>query len=110
MATCVTLTTNEHFPGRYYIVVDDMVYEKDDQCRFVDNCFEVEESNATILKEAEIEEKLIPGTTFTFYSAPEYFGDGYWCPLVGLEINGEVLLDFDTGYKNLMATYGVYIE
>ena len=62
-------------------------------------------ANATILKEAGIEEKLTPGVVFTFISAPKYFGDGYWCPIVGLEINGEVLLDFEIGYKNLMAQY-----
>ncbi len=56
-------------------------------------------------KEAQIEEKLTAGTIFTFISAPEYFGDGYDCPIVGLEVGGEVLLDFDTGYENLMETY-----
>ncbi len=86
-----------------------MVYEQTDQCWFDDYHFDVDKVSSKILREAGIEEKLTPGTTFTFYSAPEYFGDGYWYPLVGLEINGEVLLDFDTGYRNLMATYGVRV-
>ncbi len=109
-AVCMDLSTNEHFPGRYYINVENMVYERTDRCKFIDSYFEVNQANSAILKEAGIEEKLTGGTTFTFFSAPEYFGDGYCCPIVGLEINGEVLLDFETGYTNLMATYGVFFH
>lgn len=104
-ATCVEIVTNKWNPGKYFINVKDMVYETTDDCNFISYSFVVNEANARVLKEAGIEEKITEGTTFTFISAPEYFGDGYNCPIVGIEVDGEVLLDFDTGYENLMNTY-----
>ena len=104
-AVCLELNTNERFPGRYFINVDSTFYTTANGSKFSSQSFEIGVANATVLKEAGIEEKLTPGVVFTFISAPEYFGDGYDCPIVGLEINGEVLLDFETGYKNLMAQY-----
>lgn len=106
-AVCVQITTNEYFPGQYFVVVDEMEYNKTDDHNswFISRSFCINKVNSLILKEAGMEEKLTPGKTFTFISAPRYFGDGYQCPIVGLEIDGEVLLDFETGYKNLMASY-----
>lgn len=104
-AECVEITTNEWSPGKYFITVKNMEYERTDDCKFISRTFVVNKANSTILKNNGIEEKLAPGTIFVFISAPEYFGDGYKCPIVGIEIDGEILLDFDTGYKNLMATY-----
>ena len=108
-AVCVEIDTYSHYPDRYYLIVENMVYEKKGDCKFIDNMFNINEANSDILKEANVEEKLAPGKSFTCMSAPEYFGDGYKCPIVYLEVDGEVLLDFETGYKNLMKTYGVTI-
>ncbi len=104
-AKCGKLGVNSWFPGEYYLNVEDMEYEITEDCRFISLSFDINKANSAILKEAGIEEKLTEGKTFTFISAPEYFGDGYACPIVGIEIDGEVLLDFDTGYENLMNTY-----
>ena len=45
------------------------------------------------------------GDSIEFVSAPKVFGDGYTLPIVSLTVNGEVLLDFETGWKNLMKNY-----
>jgi hypothetical protein len=84
-------------------------YTSENSRKFQNSSFRVDRESAEILKENGIEEKLTPGTTFTCISAPIYLTNNYVCPIVALEIDGEVLLDFDTGYKNLMETYGVRI-
>jgi hypothetical protein len=104
-AVCVEISTNEHIPDCYFITVEDMEYERTEKCKFIGETFKIDKENSIILQEVNIEDKLTKGTIFTFVSAPKYFGDGYLCPIVSIEIDGEVLLDFDTGYKNLMDTY-----
>ena len=104
-AVCVEISTNEHSPDCYFINVKDMEYHRTDECKFISGTFKIDKASSVILKESNIENKLTEGTIFTFVSAPEYFGDGYLCPIVSIEVDGEVLLDFDTGYKNLMDTY-----
>ena len=42
------------------------------------------------------------GKTATFMTAPKYFGDGYVMPIVALEIGGRRLLDYETGFPNLV--------
>ena len=104
-ATCVELIILERYPDIYIIEVENMIYEKTENCQFIGVMFEINEANSSILREANIEEKLKNGSTFSFISAPEYFGDGYKCPIVAIEIDGEILLDFNTGYENLMKMY-----
>ena len=104
-AVCVEVSTNEHIPDRYFITVENMEYERTENCKFIGLTFTFDKASSAILKEARIEDKLTKGTAFTFISAPEYFGDGYKCPIVALEVNGDILLDFNIGYKNLMDTY-----
>ena len=108
-ALCESLYLHESGP-RYYINVKNMTYEKTDSCEFSDYSFVVNRLNSVILKEADIEKKITPGTTFKFVSAPRYFGDGYDCPIVAIEVDGEVLLDFETGYKNFMKKYFVRVQ
>lgn len=105
-ATCDELGINPHYPNKYFLNVEDMEYEKTEDCKFISLFFDINKANSAILKNAGIEEKLTKRKVFTFISAPEYFGDGYACHVVGVEIDGEVLLDFNTGYENLMDTYG----
>ena len=94
----------------YAIDFKDAEYDRTDDCVFQNVTFRVDKYSTEILKELDIENKLTPGTTFTCISAPIYLSNSYDCPIVALEINGEVLLDFETGYKNLMATYDVRID
>ena len=49
-----------------------------------------------------IKDKLKMGARVNFTVAPKYFGDGYAIPIVALSLGSEVILDFDTGYENLM--------
>lgn len=109
-AICESFGTFTHYPDQYYLNVKDMDYERTDECKFVSTSFDFDVASTELLKKAGIEEVLTEGTAVTFMSAPRYFGDSYWMPIVALEIDGEVWLDFDTGYKNLMSTYGVDVS
>ena len=45
------------------------------------------------------------GDVVIFTSAPRYFGDGYFMPIIGLSIGDTEILNIETGYQNLMNTY-----
>ncbi len=70
--------------------------------KFDDDNFKIVGENFLIVKNNDIEEKLEMGDTVTITTAPEYMGDGYVMPIVSITIDGEVLLEFDEGYENLM--------
>ena len=114
-AVCVSSSyyTNPSESHTYCINISNAEYDTTNMptegSRFQDVTFRVDRESMKVLEEHDIHNKLKPGTTFTFMSAPIYLSDSYDCPIVALEIDGEVLLDFDTGYKNLMETYGVRI-
>lgn len=71
--------------------------------------FKIERGNYDFLIESSFLDKLEIGDTITFISAPRIFGDGYSPPIVAISIDGEWILDFDTGYDNLMEKYKLYI-
>ena len=48
---------------------------------------------------------IAQGDTIEFTSAPRYFGDGYVMPIVAVYCDGCILLDFESGYNNLMELY-----
>lgn len=73
---------------------------------FDDSCFKIVGENVTIVLENGIESKIAVGDQVEFVTAPRYFGDGYVMPIVSLTVDGEVLLDFDEGYENLMEWLG----
>ena len=73
-------------------------------CTFDDNSFKIEGANYDIVKSKGVE--INTGDTITFMTAPKYFGDGYIMPIVAVWKNGECLLDFETGYKNLNKSLG----
>ena len=110
-AVCINSGYYSHPSEKYCYAIDfkDAEYDQTDDCVFQNVTFRVDKYSSEILKEHDIENKLTPGTTFTCISAPIYLSNSYDCPIVALEINGDVLLDFETGYRNLMATYGVRI-
>ena len=49
--------------------------------------------------------KVKIGDTITFTSAPRFFGDGYFMPIVELYIGDEAILEFEIGYQNLLDSY-----
>lgn len=67
-----------------------------------DSCFKIVGDNLKIVKDNNIDDKLIEGEQISFVTAPKYFGDGYVMPIVSLTINGEILLEFDEGYTNFL--------
>lgn len=70
--------------------------------KFDDTCFKIVGDNLRIAQDNGIDSKAILGKQMTFITAPRYFGDGYVMPIVAIYIDGECLLDFETGYDNLM--------
>lgn len=120
LASCTSWTAREeeYYRDRNnYIsvtgVVDHIVYDEDSVYlafseltqTLDDNCFKIMGANYSIVKKNGIEDKLKLGNMVTFTTAPRYFGDGYIMPIVELSIGGEVLLEFDEGYENLMNAY-----
>lgn len=67
--------------------------------------FIIKGKNLKLVLERGILEKLKAGDEITFTSAPRYFGDGYFMPIVAITVNDEELLGFEEGHKNLMAMY-----
>ncbi|MBQ4282903.1 MAG: hypothetical protein IJB96_03135 [Lachnospira sp.] len=70
--------------------------------QFSDHNFKIEGDNLSIVKSNGIDDKLKLGEEVEFFSATRYFGDGYVMPIVGITVDGEVLLEFDEGYENLL--------
>lgn len=70
--------------------------------QFDDVCFEIAGDNLTLVQDRGIFEKLETGDTVEFITAPKYFGDGYTMPIVAISVDGELLLEFESGYKNLV--------
>ncbi len=73
----------------------------DTSYKFSDTSFKIAGKNLKIVQEKGIDEKVKVGDKITFVSAPGYFYDAYVMPIVALSVNGETLLDFDEGFKNL---------
>ena len=83
----------------YYLRIIDLS-ERFGVCDFV-----IEGENLTIAVENGLEEKLSIGDSVEIYASPRCFGDGYAIPLAGLKVDGDVLIDYETGYKNLLHSY-----
>ena len=64
--------------------------------------FQIVGKNADLVFEEDIESKLEIGDAISFVEAPGIFWNGYEIPIVGLTVDGEVLLEFDEGYTNLL--------
>jgi hypothetical protein len=67
-----------------------------------DTNFKIVGKNLLIVQEKGIDQKISLGDKVEFITAPKYFGDGYIMPIVALSVNGEVLLEFEEGYNNLI--------
>ncbi len=66
-----------------------------------DNAFKVFGENLKVLQQKNIEQKLSVGMNVSITTAPKYFGDGYVFPVAALVVDGDELLDFETGLKNI---------
>ena len=82
-----------------------VVYVRDKSVDFTDTGFILNGDNAQIARKNGIEDKIYPGAVITFTCAPRYFGDGYNIPMVALCIDGDSILDFETGFRNLNRQY-----
>lgn len=67
---------------------------------FADSAFKIVGENLLIAQKNGIDQKIQIGKQIEFISAPRYFGDGYVMPIVGLSIDGDILLCFEQGYDN----------
>lgn len=79
-----------------YLAFSDMTPTLDDRN------FKIIGKNLLIAQENGIDKKIQLGDKVNFITAPKYFGDGYVMPIVALSVNGEVLLEFEEGYNNLI--------
>lgn len=73
--------------------------------RYEDVRFAIRDENYDIAIKNSISKKIAVGDEIQFTSAPGYFGDGYIMPIVALSVDGEELLSFEEGYKNLLDSY-----
>ena len=67
---------------------------------FADSAFKIVGENLLIAQKNGIDQKIQIGKQIEFISASRYFGDGYVMPIVGLSIDGDILLCFEQGYDN----------
>jgi len=117
LCSCISTKQSKYYSQREnYISVTGTVshikYNEDSTALYVafseispvldDKNFKIVGENLEIVKANKIDDKPKIGEEITFITAPRYFGDGYVMPIVAISINGEVLLDFEVGYENLL--------
>lgn len=96
-------------------VVDNIIYDADGgdivlwlsdiHDSYQSSAFMIKGENFQVVMDREILNKIKIGDVITFTSAPGYFGNGYFMPIVAISISGEELLGFEVGYENLMKGY-----
>ncbi|MBQ6695567.1 MAG: hypothetical protein IJN16_02575 [Lachnospiraceae bacterium] len=69
------------------------------------SAFIIRRENVTVAIENDFFDKVRVGDTIVYTSAPGYFGDGYFMPIVGISTKDSVILDVEIGYQNLMNSY-----
>ena len=96
-------------------IVDNLIYDKEGNCLVfwlseIDEAYEssdfiIKGRNLSVVLEKGVVEKIDVGSKITYTSAPGYFGNGYFMPIVAISVAGEELLSFDEGYENLIKSY-----
>lgn len=76
--------------------IDDMYQSSD---------FIIKGDSVSVVLNNGILEKVPKGSIITYTSAPGYFGNGYFMPIIGLECAGETFLTVEEGYHNLLKMY-----
>ena len=69
------------------------------------SAFIIRHENVTLAIDNGFFDEVRVGDTITYTSAPGYFGDGYFMPIVGISTKYIDILDAETGYQNLMNSY-----
>ena len=69
---------------------------------YSDNTFVFQGKNYDLIINNGVKSKLNLEARIEIVTSPEYFGDGYVMPIVALSIDGDELLDFQTGYDNFI--------
>lgn len=64
--------------------------------------FQIAGKNALIVMERGILDRIKKGDTIEFITAPRYFGNGYFMPIVSITVGDEELLSFEEGYENYL--------
>ena len=64
--------------------------------------FQIVGKNALIVMERGILDKIKKGDIIEFITAPRYFGNGYFLPIVSVTVGDEELLSFEEGYENYL--------
>lgn len=67
--------------------------------------FIIRGENVTLAIENGILHTLKVGDIIEYTSAPRYFGDGYFMPIIGLSIGDKEILEVEKGYHNLLNSY-----
>ncbi|MGN1155741.1 MAG: hypothetical protein ACI4TK_06155 [Agathobacter sp.] len=96
-------------------VVDNIIYDEEREnivlwlseidASYQTGDFMIKGANVSIVIENGIFDKIKIGDKIMYTSAPGYFGDGYFMPIIGLSIGEEEILSFEEGYENLMKSY-----
>ena len=73
--------------------------------KYQDSDFIIKGKSVELVLENKIMDKIMPGDTITYTSAPAYFGNSYCMPIVELFIGETIILGFEEGYKNLLDLY-----
>lgn len=69
------------------------------------SAFIIRDENVSVAIENDFFNKIKVGDTITYTSAPGCFTNGYFMPIIGISVNGDLILDMETGYMNLMNSY-----
>ncbi|MBQ2667575.1 MAG: hypothetical protein IJF56_02970 [Clostridia bacterium] len=67
--------------------------------------FNIEGENVALALERGILDKVEEGDVITYTSAPGFFYNGDFMPIVALSVDSEEILCFEEGYRNLMDLY-----
>lgn len=96
-------------------VVDNIIYNEEEQYivfwlseiddTYQSSDFIIEGASVMIVLENKVFDKIKIGDEITYTSAPRIFGNGDFMPIIELSNNGEEILSFEEGYKNLMDLY-----
>ena len=96
-------------------VVDNIIYNKERgyivfwlseiNSAYQTSDFMIQGESLSIVIENGVFDKIRNGDKIKYTSAPAYFGNGYFMPIVELSIEGEIILSFEEGYENLLDLY-----
>ena len=84
-----------------YIVIWLSEIDEEYQC----SEFIIEGKSIEIVLENEVVDKIKIGDKIKYTSAPKFFGNGDFMPIVEISIDGDEILSFEEGYENLISSY-----